>query len=160
MAHTKGSWVTIKTPTPNSAATLRSSPTTSSELLLVQRAGRLVAEDDAGLHHQCPGYRRALELAAGQRGRVVVRQRAEAELVEQLTCPLASIARLGSRHDERNGYVRGDGHVVEERGELKDEAACRAAGEGDVRLAEVPYVFACPFHATVPPSGCRRPARA
>ena len=95
--------------------------------LRVQRAGRLVGEDDRGLADERAGDRRALALAAGELGRVVVEAVAEADAVERLARALAALRARHAGVEQAAGDVVDRRQPVEEVELLEDEAhAARA----------------------------------
>ena len=88
----------------------------------IQRAERLVEQQDLGCHRQRPGERHALALAARELGRALVGPLGQADERQQLVDALAGLG-LGALADRQpEGDVVADGHVGERRVVLKDEA--------------------------------------
>ena len=81
----------------------------------VERRGRLVEQDQLGLHRQHAGDRHALLLAAGQALGIFVDLVGEADLVEHRPRPL-----LGLRLGQAQHSARRHAHVVE-RGQVRKQ---------------------------------------
>ena len=90
--------------------------------LRVQRAGRLVGEDDRGLGDERARDRRALPLAAGELGRVVVEAMAEADALERLARALAPLRARHAGVEQAAGDVVDGRQPVEQVELLEDEA--------------------------------------
>ena len=84
---TRLSWVTTTTARSGRTAASRSSSITVMPGLVVERGGRLVADEQARLVDQGPRDRDALLLAAGELGRQALGLLAHAERVEDLAAP-------------------------------------------------------------------------
>ena len=80
---------------------------TSSLVVRVEVAGRLVGEQQRRAVDQRPGDRDALLLAAGELRRVVVQPVAQADALEQLRGPVAALAvgEVGWRVRQRHHHV-------------------------------------------------------
>ena len=131
----RSSWVTRRIVWP---CRLRSSRRASTDLPVarVQRAGRLVGQEDGGPVDDRPGDRQPLPLAAAEGRREASQPVAEAELAEEL---LRAGPRLGPRRARELGRdqdVVANRQVVEQLEELEDEADLRPPEPGSVRLAE------------------------
>ena len=113
----------------------RISSITSLSALGVERAGRLVGQQQGGLVGQGAGDGEPLALAAGQHagdGRGLV---ADAEQVEQVPGPGLRHLALAARDDRGQGHVLQHGHALEQVEELEDQAHVAAAHPGQVVLA-------------------------
>ena len=92
----------------------------------VQGAERLIEEEHLRLHGQGPGQGDPLPLAAGELGRVAVRQSFELHQLEQVLDLFPDIlfgGAYGTRlHVQAEGHIVGHGQVPEERIVLEDEA--------------------------------------
>ena len=92
----------------------------------VERAERLVEEEDARLDGKRAGKRHALALAAGELGRVAVLEAGELDEVEKLQHPVADLGARRPRPRRPRGEPEGDVvehlHALEQRIALEDEA--------------------------------------
>ncbi len=122
----------------------------------VERAGRLVGQQQLRRVDQGPRDRDPLPLAAGQPRRVVVAVLVEAEPGEQLggPRPRPPPGRAGQLGGQQ--HVVGDGEVVEQVEELEDDADVAGAEPGERALAE--RVDPLPATLTMPVVGLSRPA--
>ena len=101
----------------------------------VDRAGRLVGEQQRRLVDQRPGDRHPLPLAAGQPGRVGVAPVRDPQRAEQFVGALPRVARLDPGELCGQQHVVDDRHVVEQVEELEDHADLPAAEPCRARLA-------------------------
>ena len=102
----------------------------------VDRAGRLVGQQQRRPVDQRPGDRDALPLAARQPGRVGVAPVRDPQRVQQLLGALPRVAGLGPGELGGQQHVVERRHVVEQVEELEDHADLAAAEPGRAGLAE------------------------
>ena len=112
----------------------------------IERAGRLVGQQQTGVRDDRAGNGRALLLAAGDLIRIFFQQLRDAELRRDGLEPCAKLALRHAREHERQIDVVLDREGVEQVELLKDEAEIVAAEGGAVGLADGREVFAVEQH--------------
>ncbi len=108
----------------------------------VQRAGRLVGEQQGRAVHQGAGHRDPLAFAAAERGRVDVLAVRDAEFVQQFQGPAARLLGRGAGQLGGQGDVVEGREVVDQIEELEDHADVAAAEQGQPVLVQLPEVLA------------------
>ena len=88
----------------------------------VERAERLVQEQHLGLHRERAGQRHPLALAARELRGVAVRERLQLDELEQLVDARSNLGLRPLAHGQPEADVVPDGHVLERRVVLEDEA--------------------------------------
>ena len=122
----------------------------------VQRAGRLVGQDDLAAVHQRPRDADALLLAARQLAGAVIGTVAQAQAPEQFAGALVARAPLAGV-DRRHFHVARRAQVRQQVVALEDEAEVLAAQFG--QLVGVEFAGAAPAHAVVAAGGAVQAAQ-
>ena len=106
--------------------------------LQVQGAQRLVQQQDLRLHHQRPGQRHALALAAGQLGGLASDELPQLHAFQGFAGPLVALLPGHAAHAQAVGDVVDEGHVREQRIVLEHgvEVALEGRHPGDVLALE------------------------
>ena len=109
--------------------------------LAVERAERLVQQEQAGRRGERPGQRHPLRLAAGQRCHAAALEAREPDQVEQLGHPPPDLGLGSPGHGQPEADVAGDVAVGEQLVVLEDQPEAPAVG------GDGPQVLAVPRHA-------------